>query len=110
MKRAMFIASAFVIPFVFWGCGGEEVIVVDQTMAIDDKTPKIWKVEPGSYRIDLNATGGGANLEFEGTSRAKVANSKVYGGTVLFVKAGEIKLSNSNPEITNVTLKVVKIR
>lgn len=108
MMRTLILAPVLFGLLLCCGCG-QETVVVEQTLQVDQANPKSWAMEPGRYMVEMTATGNGATLDFAGTSRDKASGSKQFSNTILFSKPGEIKLSNDNPEVTTVTIKITKV-
>jgi hypothetical protein len=104
--------AMLVFFMAFSGCG-EEIVVFENSMEVECRRPFGIQVQPGTYRIEMTASENGARINFEGTKREPIKNSRQFGGTVLYTNPGTIQIDAAGSCLgatSQVHLKITKIK
>ena len=119
MKRSRVMLTAFCVALalVVAGCGGKseptEKVVVDSLEGLDDGLFKAWKLDPGTYKVEMTASGDGASVKWVGSSCPGSEQTSEYSTVCEMKQTGQLIVENPTSfgagASTTVTLKVTRI-
>ena len=99
------------------GCGGDsqptETVVLDSLEALKDGEFKAWKLDPGTYKVELTASGDGAAVKWVGSTCPGADETAEYSVTCEMKQTGQLIIENPTGfgigATTTVTVKVTQI-
>ena len=119
VAKGMCVAVALVVAGLLGGCGGgaakegSDDVVVDEIESIEGGAFVAWKLDPGTYKVELTASGDGAIVKWVGSSCPASEETKTYSVTCEMTQTGQLIVENPSASgmgaTTTVTLKVTKV-
>ncbi len=109
------LAFGLVLATVTVGCvgGASDEVVVDELESIEDGHFVAWKLDPGTYKVELTASGDGATVKWVGSSCPGSAVTNEYSVTCEMTQTGQLIVENPSTfgrgAGTTVTVKVTRI-
>lgn len=117
--RLLCIACVVMLATFSGGCGSSEpepepdVVVVDQIENLKDGYSHSWKLDPGTYKAEMTATGDGATVEWIGSSCPTSDATNSYSITCEMTQTGQLVVANPSAfgmgAGATVTVKVTKL-
>ena len=71
-----------------------ETVVVNEQSSIKDGAGKVWRLEPGTYRVEITATGDGVSVEWAGAACTKAKKTTVYNTTCTVTQTSQMTITN----------------
>lgn len=115
----MCLAFALMLALLVGGCGGGESggesdeVVVDELESVEDGQFVAWKLDPGTYKVELTASGDGAIVKWVGSSCPGSDETKNYSVTCEMTQTGQLIVENPAAAgmgaTTTVTVKVTRV-
>ena len=123
MRRVAFLlVAAFILPLLAsCSAGGngqqntppKDAVVADEFWTLKDGESHSLKLEPGMYRIEMTASGDGAQVEWVGADCAKSTEVKTYSSVCELTRTGQVVISNPTSfgmgQAATVTVKITKM-
>ena len=112
------LAFALMLAGLVGGCGGGESsgesdeVVVDELESVEGGQFVAWKLDPGTYKVELTASGDGAIVKWVGSSCPGSDETKSYSVTCEMTQTGQLIVENtgaSGEGATTVTVKVTRV-
>lgn len=95
MRYLIVLAAIGVCCIVLFGCQSAfDKVVVDQLVVLKDGESRIWKMDPGSYKIELTASDDGAAVKWVGANCLDSGQVKSLSTTCKFDQTGQMVVEN----------------
>lgn len=116
--RLFMTAVSVMVAVLVVGCGsgGSEAepdeVVVDELESIEDGLFVAWKLDPGTYKVELTASGDGAVVKWVGSSCPGSGETKTYSITCEMTQTGQLILENptgGTEGTTTVTVNITRV-
>ena len=114
--RSMIFAFGLVVIATSCGMGSNtprDEVVLDEMVPLKDGTLHAWKLPAGLYRVEMTASGDGAQIEWLGGSCPKTGESKAFSGVCELAQDGQLIVSNPSSfglgAGSTVTVKITKL-
>jgi hypothetical protein len=100
------------------GCGGgdeaTDEVVVDEMQSIEDAHFAAYKLDPGTYKVELTASGDGATVKWVGSScPGAPKQTSSYTVTCEMMQTGQLVIENPSGfgagSGTTVTVKITRV-
>jgi len=110
-RRSLLLLVLFV--FVA-GCAPSDVVVLDKIESIADGHGFAWKLDPGTYKVDLTASNDGVTIKFIGCSCPGASQQTQTFSTICeLTQTGQVAIDNpsmfgTGPGST-VTVKITRL-
>jgi hypothetical protein len=112
--RVMLMILGLAMAAFIGGCGGAEEpaeeIVVDTLESLDDGQFKAWKLDAGTYKVEMTASGDGASVKWVGSSCPGSEQTAEYSSICEMKQTGQFIIENPTAfgagASTTVTLKI----
>ena len=69
-------------------------VVINEQFPLKDGAGKVLKLEPGTYRVEITATGDGASIEWAGAACTQAKKTKVYNTTCTVTQTSQMTIMN----------------
>jgi len=94
------------------GDRGDEV-VVDYSGWLDDGDAVSWPLDPGTYYLEMAASGDGASIEWVGASCPETGQTNSFATTCTLTRRGKVVLRNPTVfglgAATSVTIRITRV-
>lgn len=120
--RASFPAALVVVAAVgCWGCASDaevaerpkDVVVLDKLEWLKDGEQYAFKLDPGTYKVDMTASGDGASFEWVGSSCPGSGQTKSFSSMCELTSTGQLLIKNPTTlglgDPVSVTVKVIRL-
>ncbi len=108
--------ALIVTATILCGCNVSNLgdrVVMDQLLVLKDGESNIFKLSPGSYRLELTASNDGASVEWIGGECQPIPQTKSMTSHCRLSKTGQLIISNPTAlglgASTSCTVKVTKL-
>jgi hypothetical protein len=113
-------ALAVMVAVLGGGCGGggsdeapADDVVVDEMEGVEDGQFVAYKLDPGTYKVELTASGDGAIVKWVGSSCPGSEATKTYTVTCEMTQTGQLIIENPSASgegaTATVTVKVTRV-
>lgn len=114
-SRVMLTLSGLVLAAVVGSCGKSEEaaqepddeVVADTLDALDEGESWAWKLDPGTYKVEMTASDDGASVKWVGSSCPGSDETAQYSTVCEMKQTGQFIIENSAGSSTTVTLKII---
>jgi hypothetical protein len=97
------------VSYIVCSC---ERAVFDELVILKDGESRVFKLEPGTYKLEVTASGDGAAIEWIGSDCPGSNETKSYSVTCTFERGGQVIISNPTTfgmgTSSSVTIKLTK--
>jgi hypothetical protein len=95
------------------GCSAPDRVVIDKLVSLDDGHLTAWKLDPGTYKVEMTASTDGASVRWMGCSCPGSGETKAYSTICELKETGQLIVENPSRfgmgAGTTVTVKVTRI-
>jgi len=112
-SRLLLGVAGFLVVAALTGCQIGEKAIVDKQELLNDGERLSWKLDPGTYQVELTATGDGASVTWAGSVCPGSDETKSYSATCELKNIGHITIANptvlGTGQPTSIALKITKL-
>ena len=96
MGKVIRALSMVLFAIVMAGCSiaARDVVVVDWANWLADGSQTSWRLQPGTYRLQMTASGDGASVEWVGTNCPRASESRNVAMSCELNQPGQLIVGN----------------
>jgi len=114
MRASALFGITLTILSVLACSGIGDRVIIDELITLDDGQSRIFKLDPGRYKLDITASNDGVSVEWLGSSCPKSDQKKEYSLICEMPKDGQLIISNPTVlglgRSSTVTIKLTKLQ
>jgi hypothetical protein len=113
MKTLLLVLIVCCFGITTIACDLSDTVVVDEVKWLEDGSAMSWRLEPGTYKVEITANNDGAAVEWVGAPCAGTAETATFSGICELTNTGQVVVKNpsvlNSGLATSVTVRITKM-